>query len=86
MSHITLLRMTEWVDEITMSSNQRAVGLLEITVLDKYFSSSLGTTKVAWEPILLFKKMRRFLDCEPTKNKKLLLYLHAFSFKEFLII
>jgi len=47
MSHITLLRMTEWVDEITMSSNQRAVGLLEITVLDKYFSSSLGTTKVA---------------------------------------
>jgi hypothetical protein len=32
-----LLRMTNWVVEIGTSSNQRTVGLLVMTVLDKNF-------------------------------------------------
>lgn len=35
-SHNTLLRMTEWVDEIAMSSNLKTVSLLEIRLCHNY--------------------------------------------------
>jgi len=54
MSHNTLLRMTEWVDEIATSSNQKTIGLLAMTFLIKVFSSSSDATK-QHEVLLLFK-------------------------------
>ncbi|MDI9594080.1 MAG: hypothetical protein ACOX6A_10375 [Atribacter sp.] len=37
--------MTNWVVEIATSLNQRTVGLLAITDLDRYFLSSSGAEK-----------------------------------------
>jgi hypothetical protein len=36
-----LLRMTEWVDEIVISPNQRTVGHLAMTDIDRYFHCHL---------------------------------------------
>jgi hypothetical protein len=38
---IGLLRMTDWVAEITTSSNQKTIRFLVMTVLDRYFHCHL---------------------------------------------
>ena len=35
-SHKTLLRMTDWVDEIAMSSNQKTVGPIVMSKQEKF--------------------------------------------------